>query len=129
MLPVKSLKQTKLWFGTCQNVQKYGLTPLTRLDRNSSAAFAWLGTCAVPKPRRPASRQPRPAPKGRPSGLFIPLALASTLRALSDTAERKVTTRNLPRLPIVNNFSFTNVYKNSKICIKAFDAVKSPKSD
>jgi hypothetical protein len=29
MLPVKSLKQTKLWFGTCQIVQKYGLTPLT----------------------------------------------------------------------------------------------------
>jgi hypothetical protein len=29
MLSVKSLKQTKLWFGTCQIVQKYGLTPLT----------------------------------------------------------------------------------------------------
>jgi hypothetical protein len=28
MLSVKSLKQTKLWFGTCQIVQKYGLTPL-----------------------------------------------------------------------------------------------------
>jgi predicted acetyltransferase len=29
MLPAKSSKQTKLWFGTCQIVQKYGLTPLT----------------------------------------------------------------------------------------------------
>ena len=36
---------------------------------NGSAAFLLLGTRAVPKPRRWASRQPRPAPKGKPSGL------------------------------------------------------------
>src|SRR5208283_5095062 len=55
---------------------------------SGSAVFLSLGTCAVPKPRRWASRQPRPAPEGKPSWTPIPLALAFTLRALSGGPER-----------------------------------------
>ncbi len=41
------------------------LHTITRLNLRSSAAFLLLGTGAIPKPRRWASRQPRPAPNGK----------------------------------------------------------------
>jgi len=60
-----------------------------RLDRKGSAAFAWLGTYAVPKPRRWASRQPKPRQRANALMDSIPLALAFTLRALFDTRKEK----------------------------------------
>ena len=55
---------------------------------SGSAVFLSLGTSAVPKPRRRASRRPRPAPEGTPSWTPIPLALAFTLRAAFPIMER-----------------------------------------
>ncbi len=55
----------------------------TRLDWQRFGRFLSLGTCAVPKPRRWASRQPRPAPEVKTSWTLFQLALAFTLRALS----------------------------------------------
>jgi len=54
---------------------------------SASAVFLSLGTCAVPKPRRWASRQPRPAREVKTSRTPVPLALAFARRALS--GERK----------------------------------------
>ena len=63
--------------------------------------FLPLGTCAVPKPRRRASRRPRPAPEGKPSWTPIPLALTSTLRAYSVRAGRKVLRRRAHDIQIL----------------------------